>query len=87
MKCPICEEHTGVVDTQKYSDIRAIRRRRECPIGHRFSTLEFPVPEQTTVKTAAKLYNDSVDIGIRYRMMLEILAAATAVARKDLEEM
>lgn len=42
MKCPFCNvTNVRVIDTRHYSDIQAIRRRRECKgCKKRFSTIE-----------------------------------------------
>ena len=41
MKCPFCgSSDNGVVDSRETEDGRAIRRRRACPCGRRFTTYE-----------------------------------------------
>ena len=44
MRCPECENPTVVVDSRKVSG--TTRRRRECELGHRFTTLETVVVEE-----------------------------------------
>lgn len=40
MRCPVCGSKTGVIDSRNLNAGRAIRRRRICPHGHRFTTHE-----------------------------------------------
>lgn len=42
--CPTCGSETMVTDTRAAKD--ALRRRRKCSEGHRFSTLEKIIPEK-----------------------------------------
>ena len=44
MNCPTCGRHTGVYDSRQ-SGVH-VRRRRQCPAGHRFTTYEAPVDEE-----------------------------------------
>lgn len=39
--CPKCKNRSFVADSRGRED-GSIRRRRECSMGHRFSTVEFP---------------------------------------------
>lgn len=40
MKCPVCESPSSVVDTRFRANGFVIRRRRECDLGHRWTTDE-----------------------------------------------
>jgi hypothetical protein len=44
--CPICSGSTSVIETRASNG--RLRRRRTCPVGHRFTTIE--VPHQTPKK-------------------------------------
>lgn len=49
MKCPTChQDFTKILETRDYGN--RVRRRRECPLGHRFKTIEklAPPPETQT---------------------------------------
>lgn len=39
-RCPMCGKRTQVVDSRWIPTQFKLRRRRECPIGHRFTTYE-----------------------------------------------
>lgn len=41
IRCPECQEDSVcTIDSRGHADRKTIRRRRECPNGHRFTTLE-----------------------------------------------
>jgi hypothetical protein len=43
-----CGDQTDVIDTRRSS--KRLRRRRKCPQGHRFSTLEVPLDSGPRLK-------------------------------------
>jgi transcriptional repressor NrdR len=48
VNCPRCDSQTKTLETRRVPD-GAIRRRRECAKGHRFTTYERAVPETLEV--------------------------------------
>ena len=47
MRCPKCGHKTTVAETRAV--VSGIRRRRHCPCGGRFMTLELIVPDRTRI--------------------------------------
>lgn len=61
MDCPECgSDDTGVLETAPYSD--RVRRRRECQAcGHRFTTRENIVPDETWARMLDKYLARAID--------------------------
>lgn len=47
--CPDCGADTDVTDTRPWADEKAIKRRRKCKNGHRFTTVEMALPTKGLV--------------------------------------
>lgn len=62
MKCPTCQSNTRVVSTRD-----EIRRRRECENGHRFTTMEIPVPDLHDPVSHATRIKEGMSLAKRHR--------------------
>lgn len=63
--CPECEEPTQVIETRLKNS--RIKRRRSCPKGHRFNTLEVPADAYQRLKALVKWFEPNLDEdGISY---------------------
>jgi transcriptional regulator NrdR family protein len=62
MKCPTCESDTKVLSTRD-----DIRRRRVCKNGHRFTTMEIPVPDLCDPVSQATRIKEGMSLAKRTR--------------------
>ncbi len=66
--CPTCKTtETTVVDSRATANGVAIRRRRKCLQGHRWTTFEVQVPEGATVETLMRRLSPADDAELRTR--------------------
>lgn len=49
LACPTCGCDNSVKDSRAWADNSAIKRRRHCPNGHRFTTIEVCLPDEAVV--------------------------------------
>ncbi len=87
MKCPQCHRTTANDDGPRVTDSRrsgdtAIRRRRKCSCGHRFSTYEIIVTVDSTrqpvIADLARLSQSVVDLSVQLRDRGEALKTELA---------
>lgn len=66
MKCPECGVWTVVNEVRK-SEIFGYRRRRECANGHKFTTQEVIVPEETVKEAQRNLLRGNLEKWVAVR--------------------